>query len=94
MNIVFQILNNKFLVEFEPTKHGKYKETSYQETYIFDIISYTDAQRHAILSNDKVLAPFEAEGSRFAPGYVIHGQERRAAEGRWPVHLLLNSIVY
>ena len=85
---VFQILNNKFLIEFAPAKHGKYKETVYQETYVYDIISYTDAKRHSIVSGDKVLAPSEAEGLRFAPGIVIQGQERRSAEGK----LLLSSV--
>ena len=51
---IFQILDHKFLVEFGPCKHGDYKKTTYQETFLFDIISYTDALRHAVMAGDKV----------------------------------------
>ncbi|KAK3098099.1 hypothetical protein FSP39_016088 [Pinctada imbricata] len=76
-----QVLSDKFLIAFGPCKHGKYKETSYQDTLIFDIIDYADAQRHSILSGDKVLAPWEPEGERYGPGVVIEGHEKRQASG-------------
>ena len=75
-------MNNKFLVELGPCKHGKYRDTSYQETFVYDIVSYDDASRHAILPGDKVLAPWEPEGERYGPGVVIEGQEKRQAEGK------------
>ena len=74
-------MNNKFLVELHPSKHGKYQATEYQETYVHDMVSLTDALRHPILVQDKVLAPWEPEGERYAPGIVIDGQEKRIANG-------------
>ncbi|ELT87367.1 hypothetical protein CAPTEDRAFT_223654 [Capitella teleta] len=79
-----QLLSNKFLVEFGPCKHGKYLDTSYQETFIHDIVSYEDALRHAVLAGDRVLAPWEPEGERYGPGVVVEGQERRGASGGTP----------
>ncbi|XP_052087168.1 uncharacterized protein LOC127724285 [Mytilus californianus] len=76
-----QILSDKFLVAFGPCKHGKYKDTTYQDTYVYDIIDYEDAKRHTILAADRVLAPWEADGERFAPGIVIDGHEKRQAPG-------------
>ena len=73
-------------MEFGPCKHGRWKDTTYQETFIYDIISYDDAVRHAVLTQDKVLAPWDAEGEQFGPGIVIEGQERRSAEGALHVH--------
>ncbi len=74
-------MDHKFLVEFGPCKHGKFRKTSYQETHLFDIVSYTDSLRHSIVVGDKVLAPWEPEGERYAPGTVIDGQEQRDARG-------------
>lgn len=79
-----QILNNKFLVEFGPCKHGKYKDTEYQETFVYDIVSHADAVRHPVLVQDKVLAPLEHDGQRYAPGVAIDGQEKRIVEGGGP----------
>ncbi|XP_022289084.2 uncharacterized protein LOC111101086 isoform X2 [Crassostrea virginica] len=76
-----QILSDKFLVAFGPCKHGKYKDTKYQDTFIFDIIDYEDAKRHTIQMGDRVLAPWEPEGERFCPGVVIEGQEKRQVDG-------------
>ena len=73
----------KFLIEFGPCRHGKFMETTYQETHIFDIISHVDALRHAISTGDRVIAPIQADGDKYAPGVVIRGQERRSAEGQW-----------
>ena len=76
-----QNLGEKFLVAFGPCKHGKYKQTQYQDTYVFDIVDHHDALRHTILTGDRVLAPWEPEGERYAPGIVLSGQEKRHAEG-------------
>lgn len=76
-----QILEDKFLIAFGPCKHGKYRETTYQDTFVFDIVDYCDAQRHTIISGDHVLAPWEPEGEKYGPGIVIDGQERRQAIG-------------
>ena len=48
---------------------------------MYDIISHSDALRHSVLSGDKVLAPWQPEGEKYAPGVVIEGQERRGAQG-------------
>ena len=71
------------MVAFGPCKHGKYRQTEYQDTYIFDIVDYLDALRHTIITGDHVLAPFEPEGERFGPGIVIEGQEKRHANGEF-----------
>ncbi|XP_069103634.1 uncharacterized protein [Argopecten irradians] len=76
-----QILADKFLVAFGPCKHGKYKETTYQDTFVYDLVDYEDAKRHTILTSDKVLAPWEPEGERYGPGIVIEGHEKRCSEG-------------
>lgn len=76
-----QVLSEKFLVAFGPCKHGKYSETTYQDTHVFDIIDYDDAKRHTILTGDQVLAPWEPEGERYGPGTVIEGHEKRQADG-------------
>ncbi|GFO27244.1 von Willebrand factor a domain-containing protein 3b [Plakobranchus ocellatus] len=76
-----QNLGDKFLIAFGPCKHGKYKETQYQDTHVFDIVDHSDAMRHTILTGDRVLAPWEPEGERYAPGIVLSGQEKRHAEG-------------
>lgn len=68
-------------MELGPCKHGKYIDTTYQETYIYDIVSYDDAMRHAVLTGDRVLAPWEPDGEHYGPGIVIEGQERRSASG-------------
>ncbi|XP_070190904.1 uncharacterized protein [Littorina saxatilis] len=76
-----QILEDKFLIAFGPCKHGKFRETTYQDTFVFDIVDYCDAQRHTIITGDHVLAPWEPEGERYGPGIVIDGQEKRQAVG-------------
>lgn len=77
-----QILLNQFLVAFGPCKHGDFMDTTYQETNVFDIIDYNEAERHSILTGDYVLAPWEPEGEKFRPGKVLHGQETRQSEPR------------
>ena len=86
---VAQILEDKFLIAFGPCKHGKYRETTYQDTYVFDIVDYHDAQRHTILTGDHVLAPWEPEGEMYGPGIVIDGQEKRQAIGEWTFFFLI-----
>lgn len=78
---LLQILSDKFLIAFGPCRHGKYKDTTYQDTYVHDIVDYEDAKRHTILAADRVLAPWEADGERFSPGIVIDGHEKRQAPG-------------
>jgi hypothetical protein len=75
------LLNDKFLVALGPCKHGKYTDTTYEETFVYDIVAYDDALRHTILKGDRVLAPWQPDGERYAPGIVIEGQEKRIAEG-------------
>ncbi|WAR08091.1 CK016-like protein, partial [Mya arenaria] len=84
-NVKSQIMSDKFLVGFGPCKHGKYTDTVYQDTHVYDIIDYEDARRHTILTGDRVLAPWEPEGERYGPGTVIEGHEKRNAEGRYEV---------
>ncbi|KAH9525310.1 hypothetical protein Btru_001029 [Bulinus truncatus] len=85
-----QNLGEKFLVAFGPSKHGKYKQTEYQDTYVFDIVDYHDALRHTIITGDYILAPWEPEGERFGPGIVIEGHEKRHAEGPEDVNLTVS----
>ena len=76
------------MVEFNPTKSGRYKETTYQDTFISDIISYTDSIRHAVQQSDTVLAPRDSELVRYAPATVIQGHESR--DGKGDLHKPLN----
>lgn len=76
---------------FGPTKHGKFKDMVYQETWVYDIISFEDAKRHAIIPGDKVLAPWEPEGEKFCSGTVITGQEKREAPGNI---FTIHTVVY
>ncbi|CAH1799465.1 unnamed protein product [Owenia fusiformis] len=76
-----EIMSHKFLVEFGPCKHGRFTDTVYQETFNHDIISYKDAQRHAIVVGDKVLAPWTHQGEKFGPGVVLEGVEKRYTDG-------------
>ena len=73
-------MDDKFLVELSPCKHGKFTNCEYQETFVYDIVSLADALRHPILVDDKVLAPWEPEGERYAPAIVIDGHEKRMTE--------------
>lgn len=73
-------------MEIGPCKHGKYTDSEYQETFVYDIVSYADALRHPVSMDDKVLAPWEPEGERYAPGIVIDGHERRMADGELNVY--------
>ena len=67
-------------MEFGPCKHGKFRETTYQETYLYDLVSLDDALRHSVLVGDKVLSPWEPDAERYAPGTVIEGQETRRSD--------------
>jgi len=69
------------LVEFGPCKHGKFADTEYQETFVYDIVSHSDARRHPVMVDDNVLAPWEPEGERYAPAVIISGLEKRMADG-------------
>lgn len=72
-----QISDDRFLVEFAPCETGDFTETTYQETFVFDIVQYDDGRRHSIMKGDKVLAPTEYGSDLYAPGTVIDGQEAR-----------------
>ena len=78
-----------FLVEFGPNKHGDYQDSQYQETQIYDIISWTDALRHPVVPGDRVLAP-NSKG-KYAPALVIEGMEHRTANQSEHDSLRLNS---
>lgn len=69
-------------MEFGPCKHGKFTDTEYQETFVYDIVSYSDALRHPVIVDDHVLAPWEPAGERYAPAIVIGGHEKRMADGK------------
>lgn len=93
-------------MEFGPCKHGKFSETEYQETFVYDIVSHSDAMRHPVMVDDNVLAPWEPEGERYAPAVVISGLEKRMADGKtlidvdvgflylWSLHVLLVVVVH
>ncbi|XP_072448408.1 uncharacterized protein [Chiloscyllium punctatum] len=68
-----------FLVEFDkPMKDPTEKcQVSMQKTALHDIILYNEAMRHSVVSGDKVLAPWESDGSRYGPGTVSFGIETR-----------------
>jgi len=68
-------------VEFGPCKHGKYSDSEYQETFVYDIVSGSDALRHPVIVDDCVLAPWEPDGQRYAPAVVVSGQEKRMVDG-------------
>jgi hypothetical protein len=74
--IISQILAHRFMIELGPTANGKYKDSYYQDTAIYDIIHYEDAVRHSIKLHDKVLAPFDSN-DKYAPAEVLEGYERR-----------------
>lgn len=52
-------------------------------------MDYNDALRHAVVTGDRVLAPDQAEGEKFAPGVVIDGQEKRQADGIFDIFSLI-----
>jgi len=81
-------------VEFGPCKHGKFAETEYQETFVYDIVSHCDALRHPVVVDDNVLAPWEPEGERYAPAVVISGLEKRMADGKTLIELLLWVCIF
>ena len=57
-------------------------DTTYQETFVFDIVQVDDGKRHSIMKGDKVIAPTEHGGDLYEPGTVIDGQEgRETAKG-------------
>ena len=64
-------------MEFAPCEKGEFRETTYQETFVFDIVQTDDGRRHSIMKGDKVLAPTDIGSELYAPGTVIDGQERR-----------------
>ncbi|XP_069479797.1 uncharacterized protein C11orf16 homolog isoform X2 [Ambystoma mexicanum] len=67
-----------FLVEFYKRQPvGENYQTFLQKTAIDDIIDFSDAIEHCIVPGDKVLAPWEAELTRYGPGTVSQGIETR-----------------
>ncbi|XP_041452535.1 uncharacterized protein LOC121405694 isoform X3 [Lytechinus variegatus] len=67
-----------FLVFFDKDPSGGKCQRLLQETSIYDIKAYNDAMRHPVVPGDKVLAPWEKAGYRFAPGIVLDGIEGRS----------------
>ncbi|CAG5130162.1 unnamed protein product, partial [Candidula unifasciata] len=76
-----QNFGKSFLVAFGPRKHSRFNQTEYEDVFVFDIVDYSDALRHSIITGDRVLAPEQPDGERFAPAIVIDGQEKRQADG-------------
>uniref|UniRef100_H3BBY0 Chromosome 11 open reading frame 16 n=1 Tax=Latimeria chalumnae TaxID=7897 RepID=H3BBY0_LATCH len=69
-------LRGTFLIQFDkPAVIGG--ECQVQKTSIFDIIQYSDSTRHSIVPEDKVLAPWEPQLTRYGPGTAILGIETR-----------------
>lgn len=64
------------MVQFGPNEHGKYLDSIYQDTAIYDIIHYDDAYYHSIKTNDKVLALIDGK-EKYAPAEVLDGYEKR-----------------
>ncbi|XP_067850051.1 uncharacterized protein C11orf16 homolog isoform X2 [Heptranchias perlo] len=67
-----------FLIEFDTkvNPNGKW-QASVQKTALHDIIQYNEAMRHSVVPYDNVLAPWEADVTRYGPGTVIFGIETR-----------------
>lgn len=66
------------MVQFGPNDHGKYSDSIYQDTAIYDIIHYDDAYSHSIKANDKVLALIDGK-EKYAPAEVLEGYEKRSS---------------
>jgi hypothetical protein len=75
--ISFKILAHRFMIQFGPATHGKFKDTFYQDTAIYDIIHHNDAMRHPVQVDDKVLALIDGH-EKYAPAIVLEGYEGRA----------------
>lgn len=69
------ILDDKFLIEFTFNKKFRPNTSNFQETLIYDIISFEDAKRHPIVPSDHVLAPIDGKG-KYCPGVVLTGSEK------------------
>lgn len=76
--VMSQLLAHKFMVQFGPNEHGKFKDTYYQNTAIYDIIHYDDTFGHVIKTGDKVLA-LKDGSERYAPAEVLEGFEKRSS---------------
>jgi len=74
--VMSQVLAHRFIVQFGPNIHGKFKDTFYQNTAIYDIIHYDDTFRHSVKTGDKVLALVDA-AEKYAPAEVLEGFEKR-----------------
>ena len=74
--VMSQVLAHRFIVQFGPNDHGKYKDTYYQNTAIYDIIHYNDTLKHSVKNNDKVLALID-NAEKYAPAEVLEGFEKR-----------------
>ena len=69
---------HRFNIQFGPTTHGKYTDCFYQDTPIYDIISYDDAISHPVRTNDRVLALVDGV-EKYAPAEVLEGFEKRSS---------------
>jgi len=88
LSVCLQISDKQFLVEFALCKHGKFSDTEYQETFVYDIVSHADALRRPVMVDDTVLAPWEPQRERYAPAVVISGLEKRMAAGTTIVNVI------
>ncbi|XP_030093648.1 trichohyalin-like isoform X2 [Serinus canaria] len=76
-----------FLVEFDQSCALKGKvQRGWQETPLFDIVHYDDAQRQPLAPGDRVLAPWEAPAKRFGPGIVLRVVENTEAPSVCTAH--------
>lgn len=65
-------LEGTFMVQFDKVSKKKIKK---QKTSWYDMISIDDALTHSIQTGDYIMAPFEQNGVRYAPGKVLDGQD-------------------
>lgn len=76
--VMSQVLAHRFIIQFGPNNHGKYKDCYYQNTAIYDIIHFDDTHKHPLKINDKCLALIDAS-EKYAPAEVLEGFEKRGS---------------
>ena len=74
--VISQILAHRFMVQFGPNTHGKFKDTFYQNTAIYDVIHFEDTFRRSVRAGDKCLALIDG-AEKYAPAEVLEGLEKR-----------------
>ena len=71
-----QVGRDRFLIQYDELNKGKFRDTTFQEAWIYDIISFVDSFRHPIVPGDKVLVP--TESGKYGPAVVLQGHEQRS----------------